>query len=68
MIEQDPTDATRDWIDLKLASFRSEVRLLFVLSIAGNQVLAHLSLSAPVAYIGSGGVFAVAAAKVFFFR
>lgn len=68
MNENDPSEGTRDWIELKLASFRSEVRLLFVLSIAGNQVLAHLSLSAPVAYAGSGGVFAVAAAKVFFFR
>lgn len=66
-MEGDPTESTREWIELKLASFRSEVRLLFVLSIAGNQVLAHLSLSAPVAYIGSGGVFALVAVKAYFF-
>lgn len=61
----DPTQATRDWIDLKLASFRSEMRLLFVLSVAGNQVLSHLSIAPALTALGTGGVVAGALVKTF---
>lgn len=52
----DPTQATKEWIEVKFAGFRSEMRLLFVLSVAGNQLLSHLSLSPTVGYITNGGV------------
>lgn len=47
----DPTQSTRDWIDLKIASLKSEMRLLFVLSVAGNQLLGHLSISPALGYV-----------------
>lgn len=53
----DPSQSTRDWIDLKIASLKSEMRLLFVLSVAGNTLLAHVALSPTVAYIGGGATF-----------
>lgn len=65
MDDNDPTQATRDWIDLKLASFRSEVRLLFVLSVAGNQVLTHLSIAPAITAVGTGGIVAAALLKTF---
>lgn len=52
--DNEPEVATREYLDLKLAGFRSEMRLLFVVAVAGNQLLAHLSLSPAVGYIGSG--------------
>lgn len=54
----DPTQSTRDWIDLKLASLRSEMRLLFVVSVAGNQLLGHLSVGTAVAAAVGGGAIA----------
>jgi hypothetical protein len=52
----DPSQSTRDWIDLKIAAFRSEVRLLFVVSVAGNQLLSHLSLSPALGYLSNVSV------------
>lgn len=60
----DPSDATREWINLKFAAFRSEVRLLFVLSVAGNQVLAHLSITPLAGYIGAGGILVLGGIKL----
>lgn len=61
--------ATREYLDLKLAGFRSEMRLLFVVAIAGNQLVQHISLSPAAGYIGSGlmvgGAFAL---KLLFVR
>ena len=48
------TPATREYLDLKLAGFRSEMRLLFVVAIAGNTLLSHLTLSPTVGALGSG--------------
>lgn len=50
----DPSQATRDWIDVKIASLRSEMRLLFVVSVAGNQLLSHVAVSSTVAALASG--------------
>lgn len=52
----DPSQLTRDWIDLKIGSLRSEMRMLFVVSVAGNQLLSHVGLSTTVGYVGSGAV------------
>lgn len=61
--------ATREFVDLKLASLRSEMRLLFVLSVAGNQLLAHLAFSSAVGYVVNGAIFAAAIlAKLGVFR
>lgn len=51
---EDPSDATKDWMDLKIASMRSEMRLLFVVAVAGNQLLSHLSFSSTVAFVANG--------------
>ena len=54
----DPTQNTRDWVGNAINSLRSEMRLLFVLSVAGNQLLSHLTLSTTVAYISNGALIA----------
>lgn len=56
----DPSEATKEWIDLKFSGFRAEMRMLFILSVAGNQLLGHLSLSPALSYV-AGGVLAVGA-------
>jgi hypothetical protein len=61
----DPTEATRDWIDLKFTTFRSEMRMLFVLSVAGNQLLAHIALAPALGYIANVGlIIGVVALKI----
>ncbi len=50
----DPTPNTREWIELKLNGLRSEMRMLFVLSVAGNQLLGHLALSPTLGYVSNG--------------
>jgi hypothetical protein len=53
---QDPDEktVTEKFLDVKLAGFRSEMRLLFVVAIAGNTLLSHLELSPVTSAIGSG--------------
>lgn len=60
----DPSQSTREWMDLKFASYRSEMRLLFVLSVAGNQLLSHLALSPIVGAVGNIGVIGVVLLKM----
>jgi hypothetical protein len=45
---------TEKILNLKLAGFRSEMRLLFVVALAGNQLVSHISLSPAAGYIGNG--------------
>lgn len=52
----DPTQNTKDWIEAKINGLRSEMRLLFVLAVAGNQLLTHLSFSTATAYISNGAL------------
>jgi hypothetical protein len=52
----DPSQATKDWIDTKINAMRSEMRLLFVVAVAGNQLLSHVSLSPTVGYITNAAV------------
>ena len=66
--ELDPTQQTRDWIDLKLASLRSEMRLLFVLSVAGNQLLTHIALNPVIGFVGTVAVAGAAALKIALLR
>ena len=66
--ELDPTQQTRDWIDIKLGGLRSEMRLLFVISVAGNQLLSHITLSPVVGYVGSAAVVVAGAAKIALLR
>ncbi len=56
--ELDPTQNTRDWIETKFASLRSEMRMLFVMAVAGNQLLTHISLTPTIGYISSGAIIA----------
>lgn len=68
--ERDDRDSplTRGWLDLKLAAFRSEMRLLFVIAVAGNQLLAHISIGTTVGAIGGGVYVAGAALKALLIR
>lgn len=56
--ELDPSQNTRDWITNVVGSLRSEMRLLFVVSVAGNQLLGHLSIGTAVAAAVGGGAVA----------
>lgn len=53
----------REWLEAKLQGLRSEMRMLFVLSVAGNQLLAHLTLSTAASAATNGAL--VAAALMF---
>lgn len=64
----EPTQKAREWIDLKFTALRSEMRLLFVVAVAGNQILTHLSLGSTVGYIGGGLAATVAGVRLFFLR
>ena len=55
--------ATEGWIELKLAAFRAEMRLLFVIAIAGNQVLSHLSLGTTGMILSNAGIICLALLK-----
>lgn len=64
----EPSATVREWIDLKFASMRSEMRLLFVIAVAGNQVLSHVSIGTTVGYIGGTITLLGVAVKVALFR
>lgn len=55
--------ATEGWIELKLAAFRAEMRLLFVVAIAGNQVLSHISLGTTATIASNVGLVAAVVIK-----
>ena len=55
-------ETDREWVDLKFAALRAELRLLVVLSVVGNQVLSSVSFH-PISAV-LGGVAVVAAAFV----
>lgn len=55
----------KEWVDLKLRAFRSEMRLLVIASVAGNQVLSHLSLPSTASALSAGAIAAGLLAKVF---
>jgi hypothetical protein len=54
--------ATKEFVELKLASFRSEMRLLFVIAIAGNELISHVSLSPTIGAMVTGAAIGLAAA------
>jgi hypothetical protein len=53
---QDPDESTvtEKFLDAKLSGFRSEMRLLFVVAIAGNSLLSHIQISPVTGAISSG--------------
>lgn len=56
----DPSQNTRDWIENSIKSLRSEMRLLFVVAVAGNGILSHLSFGTTVGYVYNGGLLGLA--------
>jgi len=43
---------TREWLELRMTAMRSELRLLVLIGLVGNQTLSHIDLPPAVGYVG----------------